>query len=56
MPTARKQRIEYRPVDEVFPYDGNPRRNETAVKAVANSIKEFIQIIGALIEVEDEAA
>ena len=41
MPTARKQRIEYRPVDEVFPYDGNPRRNETAVKAVANSIKEF---------------
>ena len=41
MPTARKQRIEYRPVDEVSPYEGNPRRNESAVQAVANSIKEF---------------
>lgn len=41
MPTARKQRIEYRSVDEVSPYEGNPRRNESAVQAVANSIKEF---------------
>ena len=41
MPALRKQRIEYRPVDEIFPYEGNPRRNESAVRAVANSIKEF---------------
>ena len=28
-------------VSEIVPYDNNPRRNEKAVEAVANSIKEF---------------
>lgn len=28
-------------IDEIIPYDNNPRRNEKAVEAVANSIREF---------------
>lgn len=28
-------------IDEIIPYENNPRRNEKAVDAVANSIKEF---------------
>ena len=28
-------------INEVIPYEKNPRRNEKAVEAVANSIKEF---------------
>jgi hypothetical protein len=33
--------IELRPIDEVTPYAGNPRRNDSAVDAVAGSLKEF---------------
>jgi DNA modification methylase len=33
--------IELRPIDEVTPYPGNPRRNDAAVDAVARSLKEF---------------
>lgn len=28
-------------IDKIIPYENNPRRNEKAVDAVANSIKEF---------------
>lgn len=28
-------------IEDIIPYDNNPRRNEKAVDAVANSIKEF---------------
>lgn len=28
-------------ISEIVPYDNNPRRNEKAVEAVANSIREF---------------
>lgn len=28
-------------LDEIKPYDNNPRKNDEAVKYVANSIKEF---------------
>lgn len=28
-------------VDEIFPYEKNPRKNDDAVEAVANSIREF---------------
>ncbi len=28
-------------IDEIIPYENNPRRNEKAVDAVANSIREF---------------
>jgi len=28
-------------IDEIRPYDKNPRKNDTAVQAVANSIKQF---------------
>ena len=33
--------IVYKKIDELKPYANNPRRNETAVQYVANSIKEF---------------
>ena len=33
--------VEYRPLAEVKPYDQNPRLNDDAVDAVANSIREF---------------
>lgn len=36
-----KLRIIYRPIAEITPYDNNPRRNEDAVRYVANSIREF---------------
>ncbi len=36
-----KHQIEYKRLDEIRPYDNNPRRNDEAAKAVANSIKEF---------------
>ena len=28
-------------IDEIKPYENNPRNNDAAVEAVANSIKEF---------------
>ena len=28
-------------IDEIKPYENNPRKNDDAVEAVANSIKEF---------------
>ena len=34
-------KIEERPIDEVKPYEANPRINDAAVDAVAQSIKEF---------------
>lgn len=36
-----KLNIEYRSIESVFPYEKNPRNNEEAVSAVAESIKEF---------------
>ncbi len=33
--------VEQWPIDKVIPYDNNPRDNDDAVEAVANSIKEF---------------
>lgn len=33
--------IVYKKVDELVPYENNPRHNDEAVDAVANSIKEF---------------
>ena len=36
-----KLKIVYRKIDELIPYDNNPRINDKAVDAVAASIKEF---------------
>lgn len=36
-----KEKIIYRKVDELIPYENNPRLNDSAVESVANSIKEF---------------
>lgn len=33
--------IVYKKIDELIPYENNPRNNEEAIKYVANSIKEF---------------
>lgn len=37
----KKREIVYKHVDEIRPYENNPRKNDDAVKAVAESIKEF---------------
>lgn len=37
----KKMKIEYKSIDELKPYENNPRNNEKAVKYVANSIKQF---------------
>ena len=37
----KEMKIEYKNIDEVIPYENNPRNNEEAVEYVANSIKEF---------------
>ena len=34
-------KVQYVPIDEVIPYENNPRLNDSAVDAVANSISEF---------------
>lgn len=34
-------KITYKKVDELIPYENNPRNNDNAVEAVAKSIKEF---------------
>ena len=31
----------YKNIDEIVPYENNPRKNAAAVQPVANSIKEF---------------
>lgn len=36
-----KLKVEYRNIEEVFPYEKNPRNNDEAVSAVMESIKEF---------------
>lgn len=37
----KEMNIEYLNLNEIKPYENNPRHNEEAVKYVANSIKEF---------------
>jgi len=39
--TASGMKIELRRIDDVRPYEGNPRVNDQAVEAVAASLKEF---------------
>ena len=34
--------IIYQKVDNLIPYENNPRLNDSAVEAVASSIKEFV--------------
>lgn len=37
----KEMKIEYLSIDDIIPYENNPRRNDEAVDYVANSIKEF---------------
>ncbi len=34
-------KVEFRPIQDIRPYEANPRKNDGAVEAVARSIKEF---------------
>lgn len=37
----KEMKIVYKSIDDIIPYENNPRHNEAAVDYVANSIKEF---------------
>ena len=37
----KEMKIEYKNIEDIIPYENNPRHNENAVDYVANSIKEF---------------
>lgn len=37
----KEMKIEYKKIEDIIPYENNPRKNEEAVDYVANSIKEF---------------
>ena len=41
MVPTKDLRIKYVPIGDVRPYEGNPRRNDSAVEGVAASIREF---------------
>ena len=40
-------------VDDIYPYENNPRKNDDAVKYVANSIKEFGFKVPIIIDKDD---
>ena len=37
----KEMKIEYKNINDIIPYENNPRKNDEAVDYVANSIKEF---------------
>ena len=41
MVPTKDLRVKYVPIGDVRPYEDNPRRNDGAVQAVANSLREF---------------
>ena len=41
MVPTKDLRVKYVPIGDVRPYEDNPRRNDDAVQAVANSLREF---------------
>lgn len=41
MVPTKDLRVKYVPIGDVHPYEDNPRRNDGAVQAVANSLREF---------------
>lgn len=49
-----KLQISYKPISEIRPYKFNPRKNEKAVKVVAESIKQFGFIIPVVIDQNNE--
>lgn len=42
--------IIYKKINEIFPYENNPRNNENAVKAVASSIENFGFLVPIIID------
>lgn len=49
-----KLKIIYKNIDELIPYENNPRNNDNAVEAVAKSIKEFGFKVPIIIDENDE--
>lgn len=47
---ATRVRIEYRDLNELEPYEDNPRQNEEAVQSVANSIRNFGFLVPIVID------
>ena len=41
MVPTKDLRVKYVPIGDVHPYEDNPRRNDGAVQALANSLREF---------------
>lgn len=48
-------KIEQRKIEEIHPYEGNPRVNDQAVEAVARSIREFGFRQPIVVDAEGEA-
>lgn len=48
-----KVEIQYRDVNELVPYDQNPRQNEEAVQSVANSIQTFGFLVPIVVDEQD---
>lgn len=46
-------RLIFRSIDDLKPYENNPRRNENAIEKVANSIKEFGFKVPIVIDTND---
>lgn len=42
--------IIYKKINEIFPYENNPRNNENAVKEVASSIENFGFLVPIIID------
>lgn len=51
--SEKKLNIVYKKVDDLIPYENNPRHNDEAVEYVANSIKEFGFKVPCIIDKDD---
>ncbi len=50
--TPRRLKIEHHSIDDLNPYEYNPRENEPAIEAVMNSIREFSFLVPIVIDDE----
>lgn len=49
----RRMQLEYLALDEIHPYEYNPRDNEKAIPAVANSIRSFGFLVPCVIDADN---
>lgn len=50
VPSMARVRIEYRDINDVTPYDQNPRDNSDAIQSVANSINAFGFLVPVVVD------